>query len=115
MDSSKLNQKKRKGFTLTELLATIAILAIVSVIVIFTATSVIGKARAKSYLASISNIEKNSSSYAVENNNSIRWISTDDNNGEYYCVTVKDLMDIGSFDKDVLKTRLYFKTNGCRS
>ena len=106
MDGSKINQKKKKGFTLIELLAVIAILAIVSVIVIFTATSVIGKARAKSYLASISNIEKNSSSYAVENNNSIRWISTDDNNGEYYCVTVKDLMDIGSFDKDVLESEI---------
>ena len=101
----KLKQKK-KGFTLIELLATIAILAIVSLIVIFTATNVIKKSRENSYLASISNIEKESSSYAIENNRDIKWISTDDNLGEYYCVAVKDLIDIGFFDRDVLESEI---------
>ena len=104
-NNKKKNQKG--GFTLVELLATIAILAIVSVIPIYTATNLISKTKEKSYKVSISNIEQGSGSYAIENQSGIKWLPDEhDANGEYYCVTVQDLIDMGYFDNEVLNSKV---------
>lgn len=95
----------KKGFTLVELLAVISVLAIVSVIVMYTSVNVIGSAKTKSYLASVSNVEKTANLYIIEENNNIIWKdSSIDMNLQYSCVTVKDLIENGYFKSDVLES-----------
>ena len=94
-----------KGFTLVELLAVIALLAIISVIAVYSAVNVIGSAKQKSYEVSISNIEKQAGTYALENQNEFVWLDIDGDltkTKQYFCVSVQDLIDSGYFKSDVL-------------
>ena len=70
----KIKKKNNKGFTLIELLAVIAILSIIVTIVLFFSTSIIDKAKNKSYQVTINNVEKNANNYVTENNNEIFYI-----------------------------------------
>ena len=97
-----------KGFTLTELLATLAVLSLVSTIVIYVAINVVNSAKNKSYLVTRNNVEKAAVSYLEENSDKINFISynVDNKNIEYQCVTVQDLIDLSYFDKDVLNSKI---------
>ena len=104
---TKKKRKKNGGFTLIELLATITILAIVSVIVVYSATNIISKTKENSYKVSISNIEQNSGAYVMENQSNLNWLPVEtDSTSEYFCVTVKDLIDLGYFDNEILKSKI---------
>ena len=94
-----------KGFTLTELLATLAVLSLVSTIVIYVAINVVNSAKDKSYLVTRNNVEKAAVSYLEENNDKIHFVKYDDNI-EYQCVTVQNLIDLSYFDKDVLNSKI---------
>ena len=94
-----------KGFTLTELLATLAVLSLVSTIVIYVAINVVNSAKDKSYLVTRNNVEKAAVSYLEENNDKIHFVKYDDNI-EYQCVTVQNLIDTNYFDKDVLNSKI---------
>lgn len=94
-----------KGFTLTELLATLAVLSLVSTIVIYVAINVVNSAKDKSYLVTRNNVEKTAVSYLEENNDKIHFVKYK-NNIEYQCVTVQNLIDTNYFDKDVLKSKI---------
>ena len=98
----KLNSR---GFTLTELLATLAVLSLVSTIVIYVAINVVNSAKDKSYLVTSNNVEKAAVSYLEENNDKIHFVKYDDNI-EYQCVTVQNLIDTNYFDKDVLNSKI---------
>ena len=94
-----------RGFTLVELLATLAVLSLVSTIVIYVAINVVNSAKDKSYLVTRNNVEKAAISYLEENNDKINFISYKDVK-EYQCVTVQDLIDLSYFDKDVLNSKI---------
>ena len=99
------NRKKSGGFTLVELLATIAILSLVSVIVMYTATNIIDNAKKKSYVVTINNIQKESGTYVLENDRNIVWLG-DGSDYLYQCVTVQNLIDMGYFDNDILDSKV---------
>ena len=101
--NSKKKRKNNSGFTLVELLATIAILSIVSVIVIYTATNVIGSAKNNSYKVTINNIQKDANTYVLENDKNINWLNFNDGtNSSYQCIKVQNLIDMGYFDNNIL-------------
>ena len=99
-----------RGFTLIELLAVISILSIVSVIVMYGSVNLIDSAKEKSYEVTISNIEKEAGSYAIENQSNIMWVDVDHTGSkQYFCVSVQDLIDTGYFKSDVMDS--YIKEN----
>ena len=102
--------KKREvvngGFTLVELLATIAILALVSVLVIYTAINVIDNAKENSYKVTIGNIEKMSENYLLENKDNVFWLNGGNGNYLYQCISVQNLIDYGYFKNDVLNSKV---------
>ena len=100
-----MKKLNNKGFTLTELLATLAVLSLVSTIVIYVAINVVNSAKDKSYLVTRNNVEKAAVSYLEENNDKIHFVKYDDNI-EYQCVTVQNLIDTNYFDKDVLNSKI---------
>ena len=105
MNNIKKYNLSNKGFTLVELLVVIALLAIISVIAVYSAVNVIGSAKQKSYEVSISNIEKQAGTYALENQNEFVWLDIDGDltkTKQYFCVSVQDLIDSGYFKSDVL-------------
>ena len=100
-------KKNRKGFTLVELLATIAILAIVVGLVIYVAIGAINEGKKKTYQTTIKNVETNASSYLTENAKRLFFLSLEsDSDNEYQCVTVKNLMDTGFLDKKTLESKV---------
>ena len=57
------------GFTLTELLAVLAILSMITVIGIYTSVNVIDSAKEKSYQVTINEIKKQAANYLIEISN----------------------------------------------
>ncbi|MDY3934302.1 MAG: type II secretion system protein, partial [Bacilli bacterium] len=100
-----MKKLNNKGFTLTELLATLAVLSLVSTIVIYVAINVVNSAKDKSYLVTRNNVEKAAVSYLEENSDKIHFVKYDDD-VEYQCVTVQNLIDLSYFDKDVLNSKI---------
>ena len=94
-----------RGFTLVELLATLAVLSLVSTIVIYVAINVVNSAKDKSYLVTINNVEDAAVSYLRENSDKVRFVKYDDDL-EYQCITVQNLIDTNYFDKDVLNSKI---------
>ena len=92
--------KNNKGFTLIELLATLAVLSIVVSITLYIMLDVVGSAREKGYQTTIANIEKNASTYVLENKLSFLTIG----NTEYQCITVKDLIEVGYLKQNVTES-----------
>ena len=88
------------GFTLVELLAVIAILSLVVSIGIYTITSIIGKAKEKTYLTTVNEIEKAAGNYALEFKG---FFSPSETNLalEQRCIKVQDLIEAGFLDNNV--------------
>ena len=99
--SIKKAKEKLKAFTLVELLATLAVLALVSSIVIGVSVNVIDNAKTKSYQTAKNNVLAAAGNYVVENPELTDWISLDSRN-EYKCVTVADMIEFGYFNNDIL-------------
>ena len=98
------NRRNNKGFTLIELLATVSVLSLIMVIVIYISVNVINKTKEKGYQITISNIEDISGEYVLENDSRILWIQDSLTDYEYQCVSVQDLIDTGYFKSDVLES-----------
>lgn len=94
------------GFTLIELLAVVAILAVVASIVIYFSLRVVNNANEKSYATTINNIEDEANNYILENGDGNSWMPTGVEDNQYQCVTVQNLIDIGYFKSDVLKSKV---------
>ena len=94
-----------KGFTLIELLTTITILAVVLSITLFFGVNLIKNAREKSYEVTKNNVEKAAVAYLKENND-ITFVERNDvsEKTEYQCIQVKNLIDYGYFDTEILKS-----------
>ena len=101
------NKNIKKGFTLVELLATIAILAIVVSIVIYVAMSTVNNAKENGYKTIVVNIENNAKDYFIENSTKLFFIQSEENeNHEYQCVTVQNLIDMGYFKSNILESEV---------
>jgi len=100
-------RNEKKGFTLVELLAVIAVLSLVLGLVVFIAINVIDNAREKSYRVTIENIENEVSTYLYENSGRLFYISkVDEEDIKYQCVTVQNLIDFGYFDENIFKSKV---------
>lgn len=97
------NNKNNKGFTLVELMAILIIMVLVVTIVVTRAINIIKSSKEKSYNVTVKNIENVASGYATENYMKHVWIDSElDNNKQYFCVSVGDLIDTGFLKNDVL-------------
>lgn len=96
-----------KGFTLVELLAIILILSIILTLSVVVSTRIIKNSKEKSYQVTINNIENIANSYINENSNKLPYIQIKDGEDmiEYQCVSIKNLIDMGYFKNDVLKSK----------
>ncbi len=98
----KLNNK---GFTLIELLVIIVLLAIIGGISFTVVIGVLDKAREKSYKTTINNIESTAVTYLKEYSDKILFKDISDSSPEEYaCIQVKDLIEKGYFDNDILSS-----------
>lgn len=97
--------KNRKGFTLVELLATIAVLAIVISITMYIAINAIKRAKENTYQVTENNIVDNTNSYLLEDKD-LFFIPSADGTYEYQCVTVQNLIDKGYLRNDVTKSKV---------
>ena len=98
-----ITKKKNKGFTLMELLAVIAVLALIVGITLFVFSGNIKKAKENTYKVTISEIEKIASNYLIERGNELFYINDGVNSEfEYQCVSIQNLIDMGYFDNDII-------------
>ena len=104
------NKKKKTngGFTLVELLATLALLSVVMSIVVSTSVSVVNKAKEKGYQTTKNNVVMAAGNYMIENSELTGWntgvVCYGESECHYQCVTVKNLIDTGYFKSDVLES-----------
>lgn len=99
-------KKNNRGFTLVELLATIAILGLVISITVFTGIRLIKNGKEKTYQTTKNNIEKYASNYLVENGDRLFYLSDNKAGIEYQCVTLKNLIDTGYFDTKLFESKV---------
>ena len=97
-------KNNNKGFTLVELLATIVILSLVLEITVYIALNAINKSKENSYQVTINNIEKNAENYLLENKDRLFYISQNDTDYEYQCITVQNLLDLGYLKNNIIGT-----------
>lgn len=95
--------KNNKGFTLIELIATILVLALILGITIYVALNVIKKGKEKTYNITKNEVETNADNYLTENNQRLFYLIKDEDT-EYQCITVENLIDYGYLDNDVTKS-----------
>ena len=103
----KENNIKKKGFTLIELLITIGVLALISLIGIVTVIGITKKSKEQSVNLTIKNIKSTSVDYINEfKNDNKYWYSIDNNQDiEYACVTIGQLINKGSLKDNVLNIK----------
>ena len=97
---------KKRGFTLIELLATILVLSLIIGIVVYVSLNVINNAKEKTYKVTIKNIEQNADSYLMENSNRLFFLTNNQLDYEYQCVTVENLVDYGYLNNDIAESNV---------
>lgn len=98
---------KNKGFTLAELIGTIAVLLIVVSFIIYISVDSVNKAKENGYKITINNVERMASDYFAENSGTLFFVQDDVNNdSEYQCITIENLVDKGFFDNDITNSKV---------
>lgn len=100
--------KNRKGLTVIELLATIVILCLLVGFTALIALNVFRKAKDKSYVVTVTNIEDVANKYLIENASEYPFalFESDTDRYEYQCVTVQHLVDLGYLNSNVDKSKV---------
>ena len=88
-----------KGFTLVELLAIIAITAIILGVGTYGIVNLVNESKEKGSLISETSIKKSASLYADEAGDSL-WIDPGSGNYKYYCITIEELINKGIIKKN---------------
>lgn len=96
-------KKKRKGFTLVELLVTIFLVSLAIGISGAFVNNIINKSNIQKEELALNNIKKTASTYIEEYPNDIIWIKEE--NISYSCVSTNLLLEKGYFSKKDLKNR----------
>lgn len=93
--------RKRNGFTIIEMLVTIAIITVITAVAVFSITTYINNTKESSDELNIKSIKDSAELYVKEFDNDIIWIDN-----RYTCISVKQLKDIGLIKK---KIKIYNK------
>lgn len=93
--------RKRNGFTIIEMLVTIAIITVITAVAVFSITTYINNTKESSDELNIKSIKESAELYVKEFDNDIIWIDN-----RYTCISVKQLKDIGLIKK---KIKIYNK------
>ena len=93
--------RKRNGFTIIEMLVTIAIITVISAVAVFSITTYINNTKETSDELNIKSIKDSAELYVKEFENDIIWIDN-----KYTCISIKELKDIGFLKK---KIKIYNK------
>ena len=102
----KLN-KKEHGFSMIELLTVIVLMSLLLGIVFYVVNNVINVSREKGYQTTINNIKDTALGYLLENDNIIVFVSDiNDNDLEYQCVSIGELIDMGYFKSNILESKI---------
>ena len=102
-----MKDKKKKGFTLVEVLGAIAIVSILTVATVFIVSKIVDSSKQKQAQISLTNIKETGRTYIEEfKTNSKYWSSIKEESGEIKveraCTTVDQLIDTGYLDeKDI--------------
>lgn len=100
-----MKHEKKRGFSLIELLSVISILAVIMTFVIYITINVMDNTKENGYKVVISEVENHAKDYFIENSSKLFFVhSKTDENYEYQCVSVKNLMDMGYFDNGILNS-----------
>lgn len=106
----KKNQRRKKlnkkGFTLIELLVVITLLSLVMAISIYFISSTLKKAKEKTYLTTINEVEKAAGNYLLENSDSIFFVTGNNTDIQYQCITVGELVEYGFLNEDVTDSKI---------
>ena len=102
----KKSKKNNKGYTITGLLAVIAILSVVVCLFLYFFMNVMHNEKNKRYQVTISSVEKKANNYVANNNDEIFYLSTGNGKVEYQCVTVGNLIEMGYLDSSILDTEI---------
>ena len=105
------NIKKKRGFTLVELLAVIAIIGLIGSIVVVSVVNIINNSKENATVLAINNVKSAAELYSKENSSEIKWIGQYDNNGtiqgRFVCMTVRQLINNGYFDEKFFDKDIY--------
>ena len=110
----KLKDKKKKGFTLVEVLGAIAILSILTLSTIFIVSKIVDNSKQKQAQISLTNIKETGRTYIEEfKTNSKYWSGIKEESGEIKveraCTTIGQLIDTGYLKEEIaLKDALLF-------
>ena len=88
--------RKRNGFTIIEMLVTIAIITVITAVAVFSITTYINNTKESSDELNIKSIKDSAELYVKEFDNDIIWIDN-----RYTCISVKQLKDIGLIKKKI--------------
>lgn len=101
---TKKDFKLKNGFTLVELLVTVAIISLILGIAIYSVNSAISNSKKESYTLAVNNIKKSANTYAKEYLEEINWDADDEEeNLTKTCVSVQTLVNKGYLEKKVLE------------
>lgn len=108
-----MKKNNNKGFTLVEVIAVVALMAIVLTFSFNVYTFIINNSKQKSTEISIDNIKSASELYAKENNDVTKWWGYYTANKQYkfYCITVQDLINNGYFGKNIINKQISSENN----
>ena len=96
--------KNRNGFTLVELLITIAIVSIIFSISIITVNNVIENSKGNSNTIAINNIKNSANLYIKEYPEELNWeVEEGENNLEKVCISIERLIAKGYFEKNIIE------------
>lgn len=92
--------KNNKGFTLVELIVTILVLGIITVIIVPIIKNQVTSSKQNSYNVMIQNIKTSASLYSTEFENDVRWFvlsgaNNKETNEEWSCIQMSKLVDAG--------------------
>ena len=87
--------RKKNGFTIIEMLSTIVIITVISTVVVYSVITYINTSKENSNRITMESIKQSSELYIKEFDNKLTWITDEDEDKEYICISIEDLYSSG--------------------